>query len=906
MNPKTQRTILKQSRIFGYSGAILSIPFGFLGGLIASCCPFGVLIGAIPLLVTSGLGAQLAAIFLDYSVVSRRNSTGAGLRVGVRSATISALAGGVIIVLTASQSLSAMTAAAGTGDPEGAGVSAAIILGLINLLFLLVLVGCCALLAIVPGVIGAAIRGSAALDQEPEPEPGWEAELKALKKSSLIEWAVLLGLLAACAIIIPTIQQYSMGKSHPRQQEMAGSGQADYVPPGLFPGVPPVSQTPDQAPFSISQDGKYTVEIFEDSQQGRMILVTERGDHLFEEPALGWLMDVFWSPDGRFLAINERRANSGDYLWILDLQGQKVLKRPDDAVWREMESKAVTVLEARADTKWGEGVQGDRSFGTGTGWLDADTLLAKVAVGFRGTAIAVGESSNLEIEYRIKVNPAGVSLLSEASMVGDVSDRRQSVGQDLLFSGYGLEFIEGTATLVSTFEWYARFGAERETVRLGDLELDSAKVGLRFERGALEGGVPVGIPLKPGRSLKKERWSSGAGDFSWALPPFEILETREKLTLVAQDAEKAPALVTLLRSLRIPPGAGGPSPHKPQPPHQTPPAPGPSVYEGSVGRLAARFELEWHSDRSVTGRYWYPTRNPEMKYVLKGLNPSEGELILVELTNGKDTATLRMRKDSGTDRVTWKGRMSNTDGREFDVVMSRVSEAPVGRSNPGNQPASPEMQSFSKALELVWAGTAVAPKSLEGLSPWELKILRNAIFAQHGRAFKSGKLSGFFHRYPGYTEDPGYSDNRITATDRANAEAIKAAELVARRPSPDSEWNALRGFLDALASGDPDFIASLIHPSKPVERVMFTLDDPPKVAHEKRLPGNSEELKDLWVDDGANGESSSFMMSALWGLTISPLHAGNGLFRNKGSYLEVGVTEISGKWWLTRVADAVP
>jgi len=255
MNPKTQRTILKQSRIFGYSGAVLSIPFGFLGGLIASCCPLGVLVGAIPLLITSGLGAQLAAIFLDYSVVSRRNSTGAGLRVGVRSATISALAGGIIIVLTASQSLSAMTAAAGNGDPEGGGVAAAIVLGLINLLFLLVLVGCCALLAIVPGVIGAAIRGSAALDAEPEPEPGWDAELKALKKSSLIEWAVLLCLLAACAIIIPTIQQYSMGKSHPRQQEMAGSGQADYVSPGLFPGVPPVTQTPDQAFFRISQDG---------------------------------------------------------------------------------------------------------------------------------------------------------------------------------------------------------------------------------------------------------------------------------------------------------------------------------------------------------------------------------------------------------------------------------------------------------------------------------------------------------------------------------------------------------------------------------------------------------------------------------------------------------------------------
>lgn len=277
-----------------------------------------------------------------------------------------------------------------------------------------------------------------------------------------------------------------------------------------------------------------------------------------------------------------------------------------------------------------------------------------------------------------------------------------------------------------------------------------------------------------------------------------------------------------------------------------------------------------------------------------------------EFTNGALSARLRLFKDSGVNGVTWNGKMHNTDGREFDVSMNLSHAKSPTDPTAGDIQPSPGEQAFSKTFGLLWAGGKVEGQALDGLSPWELKILRNAIFARHGRTFESGMLSGFFHGYPGYKADPGYNDGRITPTDRTNADAIKAAEPRATRPSPDTAWNALRGFLDALAVGDAGFIASLLHPSRPVERVMFTLEDPPQVASTKKLSEDSKELKNLWLDDGANGESYSFMMSALWDLTLSAQHAGGGMFRNKGSFMEVGFTEISGKWWLTRVADAAP
>lgn len=803
MNPKTQSTILRQSRIFGYTGAVLSIPFALAGGLIASCCPFGVLVGAIPLLATSGLGAVLAAIFMDYSVVSKTQATGAGLRVGIRTAAIAALAGGIFTIFTASQSLSLMSAAAASqSPPPDGGVAAAFTIGISNLFMLLVVVLLCLPGGILWGVIGAAIRGSAALDQEPPPEPNWETEIKRLRKGSLIEWCVLFGLLAAVSLVIPMLQQHSIAKGQPERS----SGQTVNMPatntPGLPHSTPPqVSRPAYNPPFSASPGGKYSVEIFEDSQQGRLILVKERGEHLFEEPAMGYLQDVHWSPGGQFVAINERRGNSGDYLWILDLQQQRVLKRPDDTVWQKIESKCMPIVREKAAKKWGAGVQDDRDWGTASGWEDENTLLVTFTVRFLGSAIAVGEDSRLEVLSKLRVATDGVFIQNETQRAA------RKIGEGLLVPSCAMNFMEDTGTLIATFEWYARYGAERMTVNIKDLELDSAKIGVLQERGAFEGGVPVEIPLKQDAAAKRERWSPGASDFSWSMPPSSLVATEGVLNTVALSQDKAAALVSALKALRP-------------------------------------------------------------------------------------------RTDTSP---------SDPDSRKVETPTSRLSVQPAKEQSSRPDPqVSPELLVFSNALKSVWSGNALPVNTLGGLSPWELKILRNAVFARHGRAFESGKLSCFFHRYPGYKEDSSYSDNRITSTDRSNAEAIKAMEARAKRPPRDTAWNALRGFLDALAAGDQEYLTSIIHPTHPVERVIFTLEDPPKVAHSVKLPANSGELKQLWLDDGANGEGYCFMMGALWDFTLSAQNAGNGMFRNTGSSTEIGFTEISGTWWLSRVADAAP
>ncbi len=45
---------------------------------------------------------------------------------------------------------------------------------------------------------------------------------------------------------------------------------------------------------------------------------------------MGYLLNAFFSPDNAYVAINNRRANACDYLWVISLRNGKAIKMPDD------------------------------------------------------------------------------------------------------------------------------------------------------------------------------------------------------------------------------------------------------------------------------------------------------------------------------------------------------------------------------------------------------------------------------------------------------------------------------------------------------------------------------------------------------------------------------------------------
>jgi hypothetical protein len=94
-------------------------------------------------------------------------------------------------------------------------------------------------------------------------------------------------------------------------------------------------------------------------------------------------------------------------------------------------------------------------------------------------------------------------------------------------------------------------------------------------------------------------------------------------------------------------------------------------YGGSVGSRFAMFQLTWQPDGNVVGSYYHPADNGTITYQLKGKNTANGQLVLTEFTQGRQTAILTLNKSIQQGLITWSGKMHNTDGRVIPVSFTR-------------------------------------------------------------------------------------------------------------------------------------------------------------------------------------------------------------------------------------------
>jgi hypothetical protein len=65
---------------------------------------------------------------------------------------------------------------------------------------------------------------------------------------------------------------------------------------------------------------------------------------------------------------------------------------------------------------------------------------------------------------------------------------------------------------------------------------------------------------------------------------------------------------------------------------------------------------------------------------------------------------------------------------------------------------------------------------LHGLSLNELRLLRNEVYARHGRQFQAPWLSQYFYSQPWYTVDENFKDEDLSGFDKQNVETIVAHE----------------------------------------------------------------------------------------------------------------------------------
>ena len=174
-----------------------------------------------------------------------------------------------------------------------------------------------------------------------------------------------------------------------------------------------------------------------------------------------------------------------------------------------------------------------------------------------------------------------------------------------------------------------------------------------------------------------------------------------------------------------------------------------------------------------------PTQPVQPQVVRQGVRPAivYGLVALLALVIGGGAVALLYERG--------KGSAAGEGNRQTEMPPSSPTPAREDAGNmnqPGNQPTTERTPTHETAGGTVpgkypeGSTRLLTPDDVTGKSSWELKIMKNEIYARHGYIFKSSELRNYFESQPWYR--PMYDDvsDLISNVEKENAAFIKGYE----------------------------------------------------------------------------------------------------------------------------------
>ena len=87
-------------------------------------------------------------------------------------------------------------------------------------------------------------------------------------------------------------------------------------------------------------------------------------------------------------------------------------------------------------------------------------------------------------------------------------------------------------------------------------------------------------------------------------------------------------------------------------------------FSGKVGKLESIYNLQWNTNGTISGTYYYPKR-PNTTYTLIGKDLGNGNIQLTEYTGNNISAHFNLYLQGSC----YVGQINNTDGRVFNITM---------------------------------------------------------------------------------------------------------------------------------------------------------------------------------------------------------------------------------------------
>jgi hypothetical protein len=145
-----------------------------------------------------------------------------------------------------------------------------------------------------------------------------------------------------------------------------------------------------------------------------------------------------------------------------------------------------------------------------------------------------------------------------------------------------------------------------------------------------------------------------------------------------------------------------------------------------------------------------------------------------ELTKRRDDILARQRA----------GKATPEDAIELGLLNTRLGEWAAAEAE-AKPPADVSPLEDPSQLDHV-----ISVDQLSNLSRRDLRILRNTVYARHGRKFKSPLLQAYFDDMRWYKVDPAFTEKQLTKVDITNIRLIKSVEDTLGGPMSEDEQRA--------------------------------------------------------------------------------------------------------------------
>jgi hypothetical protein len=198
-------------------------------------------------------------------------------------------------------------------------------------------------------------------------------------------------------------------------------------------------------------------------------------------------------------------------------------------------------------------------------------------------------------------------------------------------------------------------------------------------------------------------------------------------------------------------------------------------------RAGHNFRKKWLRDY-FTSQPWYKPLAKDDNSKITRTDRANAALI-AQAEEAPTQAELKKRRDDLLARQ-HAGKATPEDDIELGILNTRL-----GQWTSAQAEAKPPSD-VSPLEDPTQLDHVITVEQLANLSRRDLRILRNTVYARHGRQFKSKLLQAYFDDMVWYTRNPKFDEKQLTKVDVTNIRLIKSVEDSLGGPLTEDEQRA--------------------------------------------------------------------------------------------------------------------